>query len=559
MQFRLARPVRLETSPVDGRRVTRAFLGDRELVADAALLGALARLCVGAPLEETALRRLAAEGVLAPGGQQRPPGPFLALRPELGLDLGFTGDLPAGRRSHLEESLALELGVPPAALDAVHRLAAELRAAWIGHLRARTARGRLPDRAAAAAQLARYAGELLVGPAEACFAQGPDGRLVPLWEAPESLPWQPAAARLHAGSAAAWIDLGSWPALARLGRVLGALAGGIDGAAMQALAGAEAAEVAGLLQTLLGNGLLRAPEALPLAPPIAIADGELLLLGHAGVLARVGGATLLFDPWLPQADTWPRPPLAAELPPLDAILLSHHHWDHLDPATLLTLPKSVPVHLPRQGGALVRPRAAELLRGLGFETVREVEPDERLPFGDGAVYAAPLHGEDPTRSGWRGACWLLEHAGRGAAILADAGPDDGGEALLAALRTHAARLGPVGPVLVSARQERVTRIEAGWTALLRPAAEWTEVAGNPDNDAGWLRAVAEAAGGELWTYAEGGSKAYPADTDFCAGEAGSGREALRTEGQAGFEALVAAVGRLRRGAIGDRGRIGGPG
>src|SRR3954465_35414 len=74
-------------------------------------------------------------------------------------------------------------------------------------------------------------------------------------------------------------------------------------------------------------------------------------LGHSTVLLNFFGLTILTDPVLGKrigADTcvgagapnpWVEPALTlAELPPIDLVLLSHAHMDHLDPATLRRLP-----------------------------------------------------------------------------------------------------------------------------------------------------------------------------------------------------------------------------
>ena len=76
-------------------------------------------------------------------------------------------------------------------------------------------------------------------------------------------------------------------------------------------------------------------------------DG-ILWLGHSCFLIRLGGRTLLTDPFLsdhasPSYRLGPRrhtPPAlrAHELPPVDIVLLSHAHYDHLDRPALAALP-----------------------------------------------------------------------------------------------------------------------------------------------------------------------------------------------------------------------------
>jgi L-ascorbate metabolism protein UlaG (beta-lactamase superfamily) len=74
-------------------------------------------------------------------------------------------------------------------------------------------------------------------------------------------------------------------------------------------------------------------------------------LGHSTVLIEIDGARILFDPvWArrasPSSLIGPRrfhePPLALDdLPPLDAILASHDHYDHLDRGVVRALARSV--------------------------------------------------------------------------------------------------------------------------------------------------------------------------------------------------------------------------
>lgn len=71
-------------------------------------------------------------------------------------------------------------------------------------------------------------------------------------------------------------------------------------------------------------------------------------IGHAGFLVRLGGVNILTDPiWSKRASplrfagpkrlTPPGLPMEA-LPPIDVVVVSHAHYDHLDVATLARLP-----------------------------------------------------------------------------------------------------------------------------------------------------------------------------------------------------------------------------
>lgn len=132
------------------------------------------------------------------------------------------------------------------------------------------------------------------------------------------------------------------------------------------------------LRDLFFGGQQRWPSmAVPLMEPggdaddIAVPGGSLCIVwyGHASVLAEVEGGRVLFDPvWSercsPSRLVGPRrmhpPPVPLErLPPLDAIVISHDHYDHLDLPTVRTLvrtqsasfvvPLGVGSHLDRWG------------------------------------------------------------------------------------------------------------------------------------------------------------------------------------------------------------------
>jgi len=90
-------------------------------------------------------------------------------------------------------------------------------------------------------------------------------------------------------------------------------------------------------------------------------------LGHAALMAEVGGKRLLMDPWLEDpaymASWWHFPPLALKLKDLgalDYVWCSHDHPDHFDPKTLLQLPKDTCFLVPQFTSKTLERRYAEL-------------------------------------------------------------------------------------------------------------------------------------------------------------------------------------------------------
>ena len=109
----------------------------------------------------------------------------------------------------------------------------------------------------------------------------------------------------------------------------------------------------------------------------------LTYVGHATVLAELGGVRLLTDPLLSAGILHVRrrvpSPVIEDLRPLDAILISHTHHDHLDRRSLRALAEECPVIVPRG--------CAPIARRMGALEVIELEAGDRMPVGEVVVEA----------------------------------------------------------------------------------------------------------------------------------------------------------------------------
>ena len=98
---------------------------------------------------------------------------------------------------------------------------------------------------------------------------------------------------------------------------------------------------------------------------------RLTWLGHSAFLLQVAGRAILLDPQLNRRifsiKRHGKPGLKiSELPPIDLILVSHAHYDHLDSWTVKQLPKSSTVVVPLGLGDFFRRRGYRGVNELGW-------------------------------------------------------------------------------------------------------------------------------------------------------------------------------------------------
>ncbi|MDF1664495.1 MAG: MBL fold metallo-hydrolase, partial [Planctomycetota bacterium] len=112
-------------------------------------------------------------------------------------------------------------------------------------------------------------------------------------------------------------------------------------------------------------------------PPERVDDLRVTFVNHATVLVQMQGLNILTDPIFSNRCspvTWAGPKRCRnpglkleDIPPLDAILISHNHYDHLDLPTLFALKEKNPAPIFTSLGNKAT------LEANGFEVVTEMD------------------------------------------------------------------------------------------------------------------------------------------------------------------------------------------
>lgn len=122
---------------------------------------------------------------------------------------------------------------------------------------------------------------------------------------------------------------------------------------------------------------------------------QVTMIGHAAVLLQTAGLNILVDPiWSRRASPIPflgpkrarQPGLKfADLPPIDLVLVTHNHYDHLDMPTLRKLVK-------RFNPQIVTPLGNDTLirRSIPAARVTAIDWDQRFTLGSVTVEAEPV-------------------------------------------------------------------------------------------------------------------------------------------------------------------------
>ena len=203
-----------------------------------------------------------------------------------------------------------------------------------------------------------------------------------------------------------------------------------------------------------GRGGVRPNGAIPVvAPPRGEAPVRGLHLswyGHATVLVEIEGRRLLLDPvWSDRCSPvpgigpkrlHPMPLAVTDLPPLDAILISHDHYDHLDLATVRALDRTqkAPFLVPLGVGAHLE------YWGVAASRIVELDWDDNVDLAGlvlTATEARHFSGRTLRRDGTLWSSWAIAGERHRVFYTGDSGYFDGYAAL-------GERLGPFDATVI---------------------------------------------------------------------------------------------------------------
>lgn len=187
--------------------------------------------------------------------------------------------------------------------------------------------------------------------------------------------------------------------------------------------------------------------------PLAAEPGELgiTFIGHASFLLQLGGLNLLIDPvfahWLILVHRLRRPGVRInDLPPIDAILLTHAHMDHLNIPSLRKVVRRTVSQVGRPPIAIVPKNVEDLVSDIGFSEVRSLDWWQSTDFGGIDITMTPAQhwGARVIRDNYRGfGGYVLRHGSHSVFHCGDSGYFQGFKEIRKRLSPHVALL-PIG-------------------------------------------------------------------------------------------------------------------
>ena len=198
------------------------------------------------------------------------------------------------------------------------------------------------------------------------------------------------------------------------------------------------------------------------APVLELGQADVTFVGHNTVVVRSATTTVVVDPllfsWSAGYPTSYQPLTLREIGTPDAILITHSHPDHFDPASLIQIAPDTRIIVPYvERETLLAVAMSERLGQLGFTRVHVLEWGQSTAVGDVEIHALPFYGEQPTDGEVlhptvrnAGNTYLVRTPTLSALFLADSGRDGQGDVKEVASRGRA-HFGPVDIVFAGYR------------------------------------------------------------------------------------------------------------
>jgi L-ascorbate metabolism protein UlaG (beta-lactamase superfamily) len=171
----------------------------------------------------------------------------------------------------------------------------------------------------------------------------------------------------------------------------------------------------------------------------AFGAADVTFVGHNTVLIRSPEASVIIDPFFRAAgEQYPssyQPLTIHDLGKIDAVLITHSHPDHFDPASLLQFSTTTRIIVPDVSReTILAVDMASRLSELGFTNCKSLAWDQSLRILDLEVHALPFYGEQPTNIAVLhpeirnyGNTYVVRTPRYSAAFVADSGRDAAGD------------------------------------------------------------------------------------------------------------------------------------